>query len=215
MSHEDNHTHVEPSGASDESLQQVHDQLQQKTPESPGGFSPFPLIVLALMCIAIYFGALYFAKNSARLDASIYNEHQLPGTTVVAETVVTPAMLGKRLFTANCIACHQVTGLGMPGVFPPLAGSEWAQGPEERIIRIVLHGVSGPINVTGKDFNNTMTPFGSILKDEQIANVLTYVRQEWGNKAPPVTPEAVAKIRAETASHSGPWSPAELLQIAK
>jgi mono/diheme cytochrome c family protein len=215
MSSDQNHSHIEQSGASDESLQQVHTQLQHRKPEKPDGYSRFPLVLLGIMCSAVFFGSIYLAHYSAHFDASIYNENQKPNKTASAAPTITPAMLGKRVFTANCIACHQTTGLGVPGVYPPLAGSEWAQGPEERVIRIVLHGLSGPINVTGKDFNNVMTPFGTILKDDQIANVLTYVRQEWGNNAPAVTAEAVAKIRAETAAHSGPWTAAELLQIAK
>lgn len=213
MSSEHPHTHVEQSGASDESLQQVHNKLQLKKPEQPQGYSPFPLVILGIMCVSIYFGSLYLAHYSAFFDGTIYNEHQQPSATVAAAPTVTPAMLGKRVFTANCMACHQATGQGVPGVYPPLAGSEWAQGPEERVIRIVLNGLSGPITVEGKQFNNVMTPFGSILKDEQIAQVLTYVRSEWGNNAPAVTPEAVAKIRAEIAGHPAPWTAEELLKI--
>jgi mono/diheme cytochrome c family protein len=98
-------------------------------------------------------------------------------------------------------------------VYPPLAGSEWAQGDEERIIRIVLLGLNGPITVEGKEFNNVMAPLGAALKDDQIANALTYVRQEWGNKAAEVKPETVARIRAEIAGRTAPWTAAELLKI--
>ncbi len=214
MSSEKPHFHLESSGASDESLQQVHTQLQQQKPEKPEGYSRFPLVVLGIMCMSIYLGALYLAHHAANFDATVYNENQ-PARKGAAEPapVVTPAMLGKRLFTANCIACHQTTGQGIPGVYPPLAGSDWAQGPEERVIRIVLHGLSGPVKVSGKDFSNVMTPFGSLLKDEQIAQVLTYVRQEWSNNAPAVAPEAVAKIRAETATRTVQWTAPELLSL--
>ena len=213
MSSEKPHFHVESSGASDESLQQVHTQIQHQKPEKPDRYSRFPLVLLGVMCSAVFFGSIYLAHYSAHFDASVYNENQPPSKTAAAAPVITPAMLGKRVFTANCIACHQTTGLGIPGVYPPLAGSEWAQGPEERVIRIVLHGLTGPVQVSGKDFNNIMTPFGSILKDDQIAQVLTYVRQEWGNNAPAVTPEAVAKIRAETAARASQWTAPELLSL--
>lgn len=213
MSSEKNHSHIEQSGASDDSLQQVHSQLQHRKPEKPDGYSRFPLVLLGVMCSAIFFGSIYLAHYSAHFDGSVYNENQLPKKTADAAPVITPAMLGKRVFTANCIACHQTTGLGVPGVYPPLAGSDWAQGPEERVIRIVLHGLSGPVKVGDKDFNNVMTPFGSILKDEQIAQVLSYVRSEWGNNAPAVTTEAVTKIRAETAARTGAWTAPELLSI--
>ncbi|MFI5335236.1 MAG: c-type cytochrome [Opitutales bacterium] len=214
MSSEHPHFHVEPSGASDESLQQVHDRLQHRKPEKPDGYSRFPLVILGVMCMAIYLGSLYLAHYSAHFDGSVYNENQPPGkASAAAAPEITPAMLGKRVFLANCIACHQVTGQGVPAVFPPLAGSDWAQGPEERVIRIVLHGLSGPVSVSGKDFNNIMTPFNSILKDEQIAQVLSYVRSEWGNNAPAVTPEAVAKIRAETSARTTQWTATELMAI--
>jgi mono/diheme cytochrome c family protein len=102
--------------------------------------------------------------------------------------------------------------MGVPGAFPPLAGSEWVAGSEERIIRIVLLGLNGPITVAGKDFNSAMAPLGAVLKDEQIANALTYVRSEWGNSAPEVKPETVAKIRAELAGRTAPWTVEELLK---
>jgi mono/diheme cytochrome c family protein len=105
----------------------------------------------------------------------------------------------------------------VPGAFPPLAGSEWVAGSEERLIRIVLHGLQGPIKVKGNDYNNVMAPLGAVLKDEQIANVLSYIRSEtttgWGNNAPEVQPETVARVRSETASHSGYWTAEELLKI--
>jgi mono/diheme cytochrome c family protein len=98
----------------------------------------------------------------------------------------------------RCAACHQVGGTGVPGVYPPLAGSEIATGPAARPINIVLHGLSGPIPVAGKAFNSTMPPFGTgvPMSDAEIAAVLTYVRQSWGNAAPPVTPADVARERA-------------------
>ena len=122
--------------------------------------------------------------------------------------------MGKQTFNnIGCISCHQATGQGVPGQYPPLAGSDWllGEGPN-RIIRIVLNGFTGPVQVSGGQFNNTMTPFGPVLSDEQIAAVLTYVRSEWGNKGAPVTPEQVKKIRALVATH-GPWTADELKGI--
>jgi len=97
---------------------------------------------------------------------------------------------------ATCVACHQATGLGIPGAFPPLAGSEWVNGPVENLIRIQLRGLTGPITVAGKEFNSTMPP-NSAMTDEQIADVLTYVRADWGNKGSAVTPDMVKALRSE------------------
>jgi mono/diheme cytochrome c family protein len=210
----DNHFKVEQARASDDSIQQVHAQLQSQKPEKKDGYSMLPLVLLGVMCSAVFFGSIYMAHNSVRFDPLVVNEHakrEKPGTMVAA--VASPRDLGKRVFTNTCMACHQANGMGVPGAFPPLAGSEWVNGSEERIIRIVLLGLHGPITVAGKDFNSAMASLGGVLKDEQIANALTYVRSEWGNNAPEVKPETVAKIRAELAGRTAPWTVEELMKV--
>ena len=212
----DNNYRFEQAGASDDSVQQAHAQLLKQKPEKKNGYSFLPLGILGLMCSSVFFGSIYLAHYSIRFDPLVVNEHasrEKPGAVKVA--AVTPAMLGKKVFTTVCAACHQITGQGVPGVFPPLAASEWAQGNEERIIRIVLHGLNGPINVAGKDYSNAMASLGGVLKDDQIANALTYVRQEWGNQAPEVKAETVARIRAEVGARTAPWTSAELLKIGQ
>jgi len=207
----DNHSHLEQAGASDESIQQVHARLQTQKPEKPEGNPRFPLVLLGIMCTAIFFGAVYLAHYSSHFDPFIYNEHQKPSKQAATGPVVTPAMLGKRVYTANCMVCHQANGQGQAGVYPPLAGSEWVTEPqhEKHIIGIVLYGLNGPITVKGAEFNNAMTPFGGVLNDQQIANVLTYIRSEWGNEAPEITAEQVAALRAELGAR-GPWTVSEL-----
>jgi mono/diheme cytochrome c family protein len=213
MSANDSNFRVEQSAASDDSIQQVHAQLQKKKPEKADGYSMLPLVLLGLMCCAVFFGSIYLAHYSLRFDPLVYSEHAnraKPGATQAAN--LSRAQMGKRVFDTTCIACHQANGLGVPGQYPPLAGSEWAQGSEERVIRIVLHGLNGPIKVGDKEFNNVMAPLGS-LKDDQIANAISYVRSSWGNKAAEVTTEAVAKVRADTAGRTTFWTAAELEKI--
>jgi len=212
----DKNFRLEQACASDASIQQVHDELRKQKADKPGGYPFLPLAILGLMAMAIYLSSNYLVHYSIRFDPLVVNEtasREKPG--VMAAANVTPAMLGKRVFTTVCQACHQANGQGVPGVYPPLAGSEWAQGNEERIIRIVLHGLNGPITVEGKNFNNVMAPLGAVLKDEQIANALSYVRQEWGNKAPEVKAETVARIRAETAGRATYWTAPELQKIGQ
>ncbi len=123
---------------------------------------------------------------------------------------------GKFVFEKNCSICHQPHGLGLPGQFPPLAGSDWVSAKEPgRIIRIVLNGLQGPITVNDHAFNNTMVPWKDTLSDEEIAAVLTFVRQNkaWGNDASAVTPEQVKAVREKTAPRSTSWFPDELLKI--
>lgn len=210
----DSNFRLEPAGASDDSIQQVHARLQKQKPDKANGYSFLPLGILGLMCTAVFLSSLYLAHYSIRFDPLVVNEHARrakPGAVVA--TAVPPAVLGKKVFSTICTTCHQPTGLGLPNIYPPLAGSEWAQGDEERIVRIVLLGLNGPITVEGREFNNVMAPLGSALKDEQIADALTYVRQEWGNKAPEVKVETVTRIRAEIAGRTAPWTAAELLKI--
>ncbi|MEJ1974442.1 MAG: cytochrome c [Lacunisphaera sp.] len=216
MSTSDNKSRIESSAASDDSILQVHARLQKQKPEKANGYSLTPLVLLGIMCSGIFFGSIYMAHNSIRFDPLVVNEHakrEKPGAT--GPVALTRAQMGKKVFTSVCATCHQLNGQGVPGQFPPLAGSEWAQGNEERIIRIVLHGLSGSITVEGKEFNNVMAPLGAVLKDEQIANVLSYVRSEWGNKAAEVEPETVSKVRADTASRTANWTAAELKTIGK
>ncbi|MCC6245647.1 MAG: cytochrome c [Gemmatimonadaceae bacterium] len=113
---------------------------------------------------------------------------------------------------ARCIACHQATGAGVPGAFPPLANSEWVNGIVDRPIAILMHGLQGPITVAGAQYNSMMMAggTGAPLSDEDIANVLTYVRGSFGNSASPVTTADVARVRAATASRTTPLTVADL-----
>ncbi len=141
-----------------------------------------------------------------------------PGAAAIAEAKPLTAAqqarfeAGKVMFTAACATCHQTTGRGLDGLAPPLLDSEWVLGTHERLVRIVLHGVRGPITVLGRVHTGDMPAFGA-LSDEQISSVLTYVRREWGHTAAPVEPEQVKAIRTATAGHNDAWSPEELMLI--
>jgi mono/diheme cytochrome c family protein len=119
---------------------------------------------------------------------------------------------GKTMFEATCLACHQQHGMGQPGLAPPLVGTEWVAGSENRLIRIVLNGLRGPIKVKGETFEMDMPALG-VLDDEQIASVLTYVRREWNHGFEPVTPAAVKRVREETATREDAWTMADLLKV--
>lgn len=149
----------------------------------------------------------------------------LPLIAVLAFTTTTPAQdtaleaqkqAGQQTYMAVCFACHQPTGMGLPGMFPPLANSDWVTAAKpDRLIRIVLHGMTGLININGKPFTTPapVMPGQGTLSDEQIANILTYIRNAFGNTAPAVTPAEVAAIRAAEKARTGMWLEAELLKI--
>ena len=123
---------------------------------------------------------------------------------------------GQKVYMAVCFACHQPTGMGLPGMFPPLAGSDWVNAPKpDRLIRIVLQGISGPITLNGAPFNTPapiMPPQSAVLNDSQIAWALTYVRNSFGNKADAVTPEQVKAIR-DSEKRALPWTEADIKLI--
>ncbi|MGA7215978.1 MAG: cytochrome c [Terrimicrobiaceae bacterium] len=203
-------------------LVEQHDQLLREGKGSREGtelISPWLLIgFLAL----VFLGAGYLFWNSGGFKANVFNPARVAwdgAGTGGAAAAPDPMVVGKRVFTQNCAVCHQATGLGVPGQFPPLAGSEFVLSQDwhgdNHIVKIVLNGLQGPVTVKGQQFNNVMAPWGNVLKDEQIAAVLTYVRNEWGNKAPPITKDFVAKIRDQTKERTEAWTLKELQAIGR
>ena len=118
---------------------------------------------------------------------------------------------GKALYLVSCSACHQPNGRGLEGIAPPLAGTKWPNESEDRLARIVLHGLRGPITVAGKEYNLEMPAMG-FFDDQEIAAILTYVRAAWGKPFSPVTLEVIGKVRNQTRERSDSWTIEELLQ---
>ena len=124
---------------------------------------------------------------------------------------------GKEIYSRDgfCATCHQPDGQGLSASgFPPLAGTKWVTGNKERLIKIVLKGLMGPITVNDKEYggNVPMTPFGGMLNDEEVASVLTYVRKSFGNDASAIRPEQVKEVRAKTEKDGMFYKPDELLK---
>jgi nitrite reductase (NO-forming) len=108
---------------------------------------------------------------------------------------------GQALFAGTCSVCHQANGAGLPGVFPPLAKSDFLAADPQRAARVLLNGLSGKVTVNGQEYNSVMPPMNQ-LNDDEVANILTYVLNSWGNPGGRVTKEDVKKLRAapQTAS---------------
>lgn len=124
-----------------------------------------------------------------------------------------PVAKGEAIFQKTCAACHQRDGLGKEGVAPPLVGSEWVLAPSgERLARIVLNGLSGPVTVRGRVWNLAMPPWRENLDDDAIAVTLNYIRSNLGtNKAAAIKSELIGTARQEL--HPGPETSSELLQF--
>lgn len=171
---------------------------------------PIPLVVAGITVAMVLAGALYIAVSEP------FGVSQFGDRRTIADlrpAVATGAADGKQVFTANCVACHQANGKGLPGVFPPLAGSEWVQGDERVLANILLHGINGEITVAGSAFKGSMPSFQQ-LGDAELAAVASYVRSEWSNKAAPLKAEVFAEQR-KASSRTTPFAGGEELKALR
>lgn len=182
---------------------------------------PIPMWMILLTMVLLFWSGLYLAYYSGGFSANVYNAELVAwsgGGTNGAPAPVDLRVVGKKVFSQNCVVCHQETGLGIAGQYPPLVDSEWAlsQGwhGDNHLVKNVLYGLQGPIIVKSMPYNNAMAPWNQ-LSDQQIAGVLTYVRSQWGNNGSPITPEFVAKIRASTPARTEAWTMQELQAIPR
>ena len=189
-----------------------------------GGFGLLNSFLLSGAAVLLVWGGLYVGKYGGRFDGDEFSEipHGRPEKVVVGAEDPNAKFLklGARVFI-NCAPCHQADGTGDPTKnVPPLAGSEWvlADSPN-RVIRIVLQGLTGPVTVKGTVYNGGImaswrktadNPGG--LSDEELAAVLSYVRNSWGNKASFITPEQVTAISKEE-KRPDSWSATDLLKV--
>jgi mono/diheme cytochrome c family protein len=194
----------------DSGEQELHDALIREKDEPTKAGSPIPIFILFLLAALCFWGGVYlvqfggesgFSKDAYTLD---YDPH-----AKVAVVQVSLYDRGAKVFKAQCVACHQATGLGVPGVYPPLAGSEWVTGHQETLARILINGINGPLEVAGQQYNGNMPAFGPNglnLKPLDIASVLTYIRQEWENGASEVTEATMNGYMDQYGSRGTPWT---------
>ena len=206
-----------PSGAgsegpSDGRLVEVHSQLSRDKDEPAEGFSLTPIFIVFLFCGFGFWAGLYLTQNSGNFAPTAFDLNAPKAAAAGGPVAFEPdAAKGEKLFLANCAACHQATGLGVAGAFPPLAKSAWVAGSEDRMIKAILAGLAGEIEVNGAKYNGNMPNIGAGLKDAQIAHIATYVRQAWGNTAEPVMDTKVAEVR-KAIGNRAQYNPADLLK---
>ncbi|HEX7112799.1 MAG TPA: c-type cytochrome, partial [Mizugakiibacter sp.] len=150
--------------------------------------------------------AIYHATPAdAPAEMPAEHEHPMPAPAASAApaavapaaktAAIDPITHGKQIFDSTCAACHQPTGSGVPGAFPPLAKSDFLAADPKRAVHIVLHGLSGKVTVNGQHYDSMMPPFGPQLSDDDVAHVLTYVLNSWGNPGGRIHKDDVAAAR--------------------
>ncbi len=130
--------------------------------------------------------------------------------TTEGETETAAAVDGEATYNKICASCHQQTGQGVPGVFPPLVESDWVTGDAAVPVKVVLKGLAGPITVNGQQYTGQMPPWEASMSDAEIAAVVTYIRSSWGNSADPVDTAFVADLREKFAAQKTPFKAADL-----
>jgi mono/diheme cytochrome c family protein len=175
----------------------------RETEEPHENVRPIPWWLAVVIASLLVWAVWYFATEggSDRADAG---DQRTPQALLEAPKSVN----GQQIFSANCAACHQATGLGITGTFPPLANSDWVKGSPQRLARVLVNGLQGPVKVNGVEYNGAMPAFEAVLDDEQISAVVTYIRGEWENLSPPLEINLVKAARVE--KRAKPWTEAEL-----
>lgn len=196
----------------DHNVYDLHAPIMREQHEPRDGFEPVPPWMTILYGILLFWGGFYLAIYCGGFRADVYNENNISFAPAAptSQEPPDPRAVGKRLFTIHCAACHQQTGKGVPGKYPPLAKSEWVLGSTNVLGQILLHGLDGPIDVLGETFNGNMPAFGTKLDDAQIAAILTFVRSEWDNAASAVEPELVTAARETGGQRQTAWTASEL-----
>ncbi|HET9679813.1 MAG TPA: c-type cytochrome [Gammaproteobacteria bacterium] len=160
--------------------------------------NPIPKTFLVFSIIIVIWGMSYFYTRIGGQTGA--GDTRSP---MIAKTG--GAIDGAALYAANCVACHQASGQGLAGVFPPLDGSGWVQTKPEVPVQILLHGITGKIVVKGTTYQSVMPSFAT-MSDAEIAAIVSHIRQSWSNKASAVNAEFVAKQRKQTADREAPWN---------
>jgi mono/diheme cytochrome c family protein len=197
--------------------QPKHDARLRENPDPHEKNRPVPKLVLLVVSVVLIWAVSYIVTTQGN-DAPELGDHRtlstLEGKAAGAGAAGSSAD-GAQIYAANCVACHQATGAGLPGVFPPLAGSEWVLAADKVPVNILLHGITGKLTVKDTAYSGQMPPFKDKLSDEEIAAVLSYVRSNFGNAAGRIAADIVKTEREAGKDRKDPWNGDEDLNHLK
>ena len=179
-------------------------RAQQRENEDPEeAVRPMPVAAL-LVAAGMVVWAVVYILSTEPLTLSQFGDQRTRAELSGPVAAAGGAVDGKALYAAQCAACHQASGTGLPGVFPPLDGSEWVQGEPRVLANILLHGITGEIEVEGQKFNGQMPAFAQ-LSDAELAGVASYIRSSWSNKSEPIDASVFATERKAGAARTTPF----------
>lgn len=185
-------------------LKPTTEAYRREQEEPTEHFTPIPVSYLIFVAVLTVIGFVYMVRYAD--DEGINGDMRTASALAPAPAAAggAGAAAGDQIYASLCVACHQANGQGLPGVFPPLAESEWVKAAPEVPIKILLLGLSGSVTVNGQTFDGQMPTFKQ-LSDAEIAAVLTYVRASWNNGGAAVTADAVKEVRAALKDRTEPW----------
>ncbi|MEC8219156.1 MAG: cytochrome c [Verrucomicrobiota bacterium] len=204
---------LEKAAMQDEHMQDVHAQLMREKEEPQEGFSPVPIFLMFIFAALCFWGGVYLVEHSGGYRWDAYSPDFNPYADAPKPIEISLFDRGAKVYRNQCAQCHQADGNGVLGVYPPLVASNWVTGHPQVVSRILINGLNGPIVVKGSNYNGNMPAFGSsglALSDKDIAGVITYIRQEWGNSASEVTVATIAEYSDLYAGRSVPWQAIDL-----
>lgn len=213
--------HVNEKSSSEKQRLQSQDEPQFRENYDPSeGDRPWPLPIWIALMLMVSWATTYFALNAGDGKLNGGDQRQLVDQTVTSMTKATSdsepitlegqMQLGKKVYNSICSACHQASGLGLTGAFPPLVQSDWVLGDTAILAKLILHGLQGEIQVMGQSYNGVMPAHQDQFDDEQIAAVISYIRNSWGNQGSQALPAEVSSLRAAHKERTGAWTASEL-----
>jgi mono/diheme cytochrome c family protein len=212
----DTQTHVDIAVDEEHRADAAHRAQAREQVEPFERVTPIPKFVFALIAGVLVWAVAYIVLSSPKDAPELGDKRTLSALGGPAPAQAGALVDGAQVFSANCAACHQATGLGIAGAFPPLAASEWVLGSPKVLTQILLHGVDGNLTVLGKTYAGQMPAFKEKLSDAEIAAVATHIRNQWGNSSAPVAAALVEEQRKATSDRSAPYKgDAELAALPK
>jgi len=190
------------------------DMLQPLFREKPlrpeGGEAPTTWLWMVVFGVLL-FSVFYLGTYMGDFSPDPWLQSSQPVAQATTPDPAEETVNGANIYSSRCANCHQADGEGVANAFPPLTRARWVED-KGQIIRILLHGMQGPVEVRGSTYNGNMPAWGNILSDREIAAVITHVRQSWGNDHSEVTAEEITAVRSATEGQAQPWTAQELNQ---